>query len=172
MVLWSNIGIQFLNKQGVLQSIHCWFNYGNDNLKFRIESHVKIEKHTTNSRLSSRQQLLFSSSSIENNDYFADLTVAITKLEARQLVVDADSVLNNVKISLPNQVYREKWQQIVDKNPDLQVVLNNTLFASVPIVSVDVERFFCGISSIMSPQRHVLSIELLKQHLLLYWNDF
>ena len=50
------------------------FNYGNDNLKFRIESHVKTEKHTTNNRLSSRQQLLFSSSSSENNDYFADFT--------------------------------------------------------------------------------------------------
>ena len=30
------------------------FNYGNDNLKFRIESHVKTGEHTTNSRLSSR----------------------------------------------------------------------------------------------------------------------
>ena len=78
-------------------------------------------------------------------------------------------IINNVKISLPNQVYREKWQQIVDKNPDLQVVVNSTLFASVPIVSVDVERFFSGMSSIMS---HLLSIESLKQHLLLYWNDF
>ena len=56
--------------------------------------------------------------------------------------MDADSVLNNVKISLPNQVYREKWQQIVDKNPNLQVVVNSTLFASFPIMSVDVERFF------------------------------
>ena len=62
--------------------------------------------------------------------------MAITKLEARQLVVDADSVLNNVKISRPNQVYREKWQQIVNKNPDLQVVVNSTLFASVPTWSV------------------------------------
>ena len=153
--------------------MHCFFlNYRNDNLKFRIESHVKIEKHTTNSRLSSRQQLLLSSSSSENNDYFADLTVAITKFEARQLVVDADSVLNNVKISRPNQVYREKWQQIVDKNPDLQVVVNSTLFASIPIVSVDVEHFLSGMSSSMSPQRHVLSIESLKQQLILYWNDF
>ena len=30
------------------------FKYGNDNLKFRIESRVKIEKHTISSRLSSR----------------------------------------------------------------------------------------------------------------------
>ena len=86
--------------------------------------------------------------------------------------MDADSVLNNVKISLPNQVYREKCQQIVVKNPDLLVVVNSTLFASVPIVSVDVEHFFSGMSSIMSRQRHLLSIESLKQHLLLYWNDF
>ena len=93
------------------------------------------------------------------SNVFQFLPIAITKLEARQLVVDADSFLNNVKLSLPNQVYREKWQQIVDKNPDLQVVVNSTLFASVPIVSVDVERFFGGMSPIMSPQRHLLSIE-------------
>ena len=36
------------------------------------------------------------------SNVFQFLPIAITKLEACQLVVDADSVLNDVKISLPN----------------------------------------------------------------------
>ena len=93
-----------------------------------LDEHHSAASSKIHKRIENDLQTLKSELSNLSN-VFQFLPIAITELEARQLVVDADSVLNNVKISLPNQVYREKWQQIVDKNPDLQVVVNSTLFA-------------------------------------------
>ena len=116
------MGIQFLNKQRCFAKHALFFYYyGNDNLKFRIESHVKTEKHTTNRRLLSRQQLSFSSSSSENNDYFADLTVAFMK---------ANIPLNTVE----NSAFKEFLEKYTVKKTPSQSLSFREIFNNRPSI--------------------------------------
>ena len=43
-------------------------------------------------------------------------------------------------------------------------------FKNAPIVTVDIERCFSGLSRILIPQRERLTLENLKYHLIVMWN--
>ena len=53
---------------------------------------------------------------------------------------------------------------ITDVNP-----LDAAIFRNAPTVSVDIERVFSSMGQIQSPQRMRLTIEIMKQHLIVYW---
>lgn len=151
----------FFYSENIDAILHFIDNVDSDQSAASLKIHqlVHNQRNSLKSKLSDLQSL------------FQFLPSTIKKLQARQPIADVISILDNVKVSLPNEIYSEKWEKIIGKNPDLSTVLRRPLFALAPVVSVDVERFFSSMSAILSPERQLLSLEALKQHLILNWNN-
>ena len=108
---------------------------------------------------------------------------AFTRCKPRSLVF-----AHQVELKIQGDKYKEKLDSVLVRNPNFKQLkelllilrgeklsttdvnpLDAAIFRNAPMVSVDIERVFSSMGQIQSLQRMRLTIENLKQHLIVYW---
>jgi hypothetical protein len=126
---------------------------------------------------------------------FQILTNSITALEKRLPLVESVKIVQKVKESLQIEPFSSKLNEVLNKNSGFKQVSNIAKiligeaveteeraklpinprvlanFASAPIVSVDVERFFSSLKGLLSFNRLKLSDSHIKDQMILQWNQ-
>ena len=102
-------------------------------------------------------------------------------------LVETCSTLNDVEAKVVQNPYKQKWELLVSKNPDLEIfkeyadVLKGNCFqtGSTPekplkfqnssMASAEMERVFSKMSAFLTPQRQKLTFDWLNFHLTINW---
>ena len=121
---------------------------------------------------------------------FSILTDTIKDLQARQPLVKAMETVEQLQNELTLEPYAGKLKNLLTKNPGFKE-LNMTskvlrgsvedfegdkpgevcLFANAPITSVNCERTFSTLKDILTSKRNRLSVNHLKDIIILQWNN-
>jgi len=125
---------------------------------------------------------------------FQILATSITALEERLPLVESIKIVEKVEESLKVEPFSGKLKDVLKRNPDFKQLCNIARilkgepvekeeraklptspgvlanFASAPITSVDVERFFSSLKGLLSFNRLRLTEGHVKDQMLLQWN--
>ena len=145
----------------------------------------KVKKLLAENEKDLKCQIIF----IEVN--FSFLPTAIEKIQKRQPLADAFSVLHSVKEKVSIAEYKTKLDLSLAKNPDLAILedyasvfsgetfeIGNQqpsdvlIFKNAPIVSAEIERCFSRLTATLTPQRQSMTMDNLRAHLCIGWNNY
>lgn len=88
-------------------------------------------------------------------------------------------LMDKLQEKLENNILKEKWDLLLNKNPDLKYfrnlnfitcLENEKVYANVPLTTVEVERSFSTLTYILTDLRRNLSVKQLEMLLFLYFN--
>ncbi|KAG0440626.1 hypothetical protein DMUE_1596 [Dictyocoela muelleri] len=107
---------------------------------------------------------------------------SINKLENSNLsTIEQIDIIKYVAKNLKNPLLREKYRNLILKNPDLDFFFHlnpinspekDKIYLNVPLTTVDAERSFSKLSLIMEDSRRGMTVKSLEILNSLYFNDF
>lgn len=122
------------------------------------------------------------------NDNFTIIQEALIKLQESKLSIsDSLEIIDNIRCHLDwssNKVIENKLEQVLERNPDYDVIRgisekvvkeididdNDLFYKYAPLTSVDVERSFSIYKWILSIKRNRLNVENIEKLMVIYFN--
>lgn len=116
---------------------------------------------------------------LESNSYNF-LSDSILSLEKNGLTInEVSKIINTIRVNLTNTKYRNRFNEIISKNPDLDFFMKfnvlkckkkDRIFNKAPLTTAEVERSFSSLNDILKSKRLNMSVKTLSSHLFIYYN--